>query len=752
MNRIFLLCFLSLIAIYHAPLHAVEMEKYDDSDFRSSIKDRFAKPQLITTLEPVVVEEEAVKPAEEIRQKFKFGQIKKDEVVKTDVISHDVIVKRSQISIIEAVANMPGVDKQQECSICGTTGITLQNLPSRFTTLMIDGVPLYSQFGSMYGLNMLNPAGVDNIEVRKGAGNSLIAPGAMGGTVNIISKKPIQTEGSLTVDMGSYNSQNATFYMGTPLKNLKNVSVAVFGAMSRMDHIDSDGDKVSESPAFERKNLGFNVFADNVGGLDWKLRFDTGSDLRYGGPVGKYPFAMMGESTGNPFDFTKTTIGSPNPNGWVDSNGNNVDYNEGRAHLLEVVDTRRTIASLVAEQNKGENRFKFALGYTNHTQDSFYSGTNYSANQQSMYQEMQTSHLFSSTNILTLGQNYRFENLRSHASFLPPSAQVGTVHNNLDKYDYGTLGFFTNYYLANANKTFETNTSLLLDRPFVKFGTDKSLGIQSMPRFNAKMTHSETFQSQIGLGRAYSLPTAFFETDHGILDFGKLKRDTNSPERAFNANYNLNITPSEQMRMNLGYNFTRISDMVGVGQEDADGDGAEDTIVFKNSDMNLITHGFELAGSYDLTPSFTLGAGAEKYIYEFDMPKGMRTPDVLVLSRPTEKFYLSADYNYDKFDIFSQLTVFGQQQLSKFYGTERYNLDGTRKAKTSPHYLMWNSKVDYSVTKNFTFYGGVNNMLNERQQNVDSYIFVDGAGSLDTTNIWGPNIGRLFFGGLKLTF
>jgi outer membrane receptor for ferrienterochelin and colicins len=65
---------------------------------------------------------------------------------------------------------------------------------------------------------------------------------------------------------------------------------------------------------------------------------------------------------------------------------------------------------------------------------------------------------------------------------------------------------------------------------------------------------------------------------------------------------------------------------------------------------------------------------------------------------------------------------------------------------------MWNSKVDYSVTKNFTFYGGVNNMLNERQQNVDSYIFVDGAGSLDTTNIWGPNIGRLFFGGLKLTF
>ena len=59
------------------------------------------------------------------------------------------------------MSHRPGIDVQLECSVCNVRNITLNSLPGRFTTLMLDGVPIFSPVSNAHGLDMI---GVNNLE------------------------------------------------------------------------------------------------------------------------------------------------------------------------------------------------------------------------------------------------------------------------------------------------------------------------------------------------------------------------------------------------------------------------------------------------------------------------------------------------------------------------------------------------------------------------------------------------------------
>ncbi|HTQ19083.1 TonB-dependent receptor domain-containing protein, partial [Mycobacterium sp.] len=93
--------------------------------------------------------------------------------------------------------------------------------------------------------------------------------------------------------------------------------------------------------------------------------------------------------------------------------------------------------------------------------------------------------------------------------------------------------------------------------------------------------------------------------------------------------------------------------------------------------------------------------------------------------------------------------------LAKFYDyadTQRYNLDGTPKTDKSPSFWVVDLRVSYQWNKTFSTYVGVNNVFDYQQARKDSYLWVDSAGTLDVTHIWGPNIGRTLTAGAKVAF
>ncbi len=76
----------------------------------------------------------------------------RDEVVSTESVTAEDIRKLNASTLNEAIDNQPGVAVQVECSICNVRNVVLNNLPGRFTTIMIDGVPIFSSVSGAYGL------------------------------------------------------------------------------------------------------------------------------------------------------------------------------------------------------------------------------------------------------------------------------------------------------------------------------------------------------------------------------------------------------------------------------------------------------------------------------------------------------------------------------------------------------------------------------------------------------------------------
>jgi outer membrane receptor for ferrienterochelin and colicins len=97
---------------------------------------------VVPTLPSVVV-----KPAQTATQP---GALR-DEIIKTESISAKEIAQSGATNLTELMANRPGVDVQIECSVCNSRNITLNNLPGRFTTLMVDGVPIFSSVSGAGG-------------------------------------------------------------------------------------------------------------------------------------------------------------------------------------------------------------------------------------------------------------------------------------------------------------------------------------------------------------------------------------------------------------------------------------------------------------------------------------------------------------------------------------------------------------------------------------------------------------------------
>lgn len=75
------------------------------------------------------------------------------------------------------------------------------------TLVLLDGIPYNKYSTGSVNWNMINPYDVDRMEVVKGPGSSLYGGNAMGGTINIITRKPQKgVHGYAALDYGSYNT------------------------------------------------------------------------------------------------------------------------------------------------------------------------------------------------------------------------------------------------------------------------------------------------------------------------------------------------------------------------------------------------------------------------------------------------------------------------------------------------------------------------------------------------------------------
>ena len=600
---------------------------------------------------------------------------------------------------------------------------------------MVDGVPIYSSVSNAYGLDMVGLYGLQRVDIARGAGASLTAPESLAGSVNLVTLAPTRNSATLEGDGGSYGYQRGALY-ATHL--LSGGALSVSGSYQRQDSVDETGGAISQFTGYNRNTAGLGLFLDDFGGFRVKARLDHLEEQRMGGPLGRDYYGVIANQSGNPFDFRAGPNGSPIANGWVNPSGGTVIYNDGAFGLAQIIFTQRDQLVATAEKSVGAGQLRLALGAAVHAQDSWYGDdSDYFGRQHQDYLEASYQQAWGA-NVVTAGVDYRYEDLHS-LSYSPNTNPLPPPKVDADAYSYETPGVFGQIYRSFFDERLETTASLRLD-------DNNVYGQLSTPRLNLLWHHDDETSSRLAWGQGYRLPTSYFEQDHGILQATEVNRSQAQAEISQNLSYAWSYA-GDRLDLTATLNHTEI-DHMALFVPDPNNPGG---LLLQPAPSAYGVDNADVQGSWQFSARNALTLALERYIYRFN-PTDFQGS---LFSRPDYRFSVALDHNQGPWNYQVKATYTGPQDLAAFYDYAdypRYNLDGTPEIATSPGYWTVDAHSNYQINRSLSAFVGVTNLFDYVQARVDNPLWVDGQGNLNTTQIWGPSLGRAWSVGLKLLF
>ncbi len=166
------------------------------------------------------------------------------------VITKEDIEKKHAITIDEVLREVPGLHISRFGTIGEESFPRIRGSDKRHLLVMIDGVVVNPAYDDVFDFADYHVDNIERIEVVRGNYSSLYGSDAIGGIINIITKKPEkETKVSVSSEGGSFNTFRETASVNSSIKDLKFV---VSGSRT-----DSEGD-------FDRDQYENNTFSANL--------------------------------------------------------------------------------------------------------------------------------------------------------------------------------------------------------------------------------------------------------------------------------------------------------------------------------------------------------------------------------------------------------------------------------------------------------------------------------------------------------
>ena len=134
----------------------------------------------------------------------------------TVITDKDIQAQQAE-TVLQVLRTVPGLDVVQSGSRGNTTSVFIRGSESDHVLVLIDGVEANSTTLGAFNFAHLTTENVERIEVLRGAGGTLYGSQAIGGVINIITKKgqgPLEAGLSLEGGNGSTNRQALTLRGG----------------------------------------------------------------------------------------------------------------------------------------------------------------------------------------------------------------------------------------------------------------------------------------------------------------------------------------------------------------------------------------------------------------------------------------------------------------------------------------------------------------------------------------------------------
>ena len=193
------------------------------------------------TGQPLVIEMTAVARALEsvVVTASRREQKLKDAIVSTELISRREIQQSGASDVAAVVAGQTGI--QLEGGLPAGAGVLLQGLGAQRVLILMDGQPIAGRIAGHLDLSRFPADMIERIEVVKGPQSTLYGSEAMGGVVNLITRRPRRrgVEAELAVIAGSRGRRDAT---ATTLARNGSLDLAVDGGRREIDLVPGRGD------------------------------------------------------------------------------------------------------------------------------------------------------------------------------------------------------------------------------------------------------------------------------------------------------------------------------------------------------------------------------------------------------------------------------------------------------------------------------------------------------------------------------
>ena len=574
--------------------------------------------------------------------------------VPVEVYTPTFFKKNPTPNIFEALQNVNGVRPQLNCNVCNTGDIHINGLEGPYTMIMIDGMPIVSGLSSVYGLSGIPNSLVERIEIVKGPASSLYGSEAVGGLINIITKKASNAD-KLSLDVMATSYQEYNVDAGIKYK-IKNKVEALFGLnyYNYQNPVDHNEDGFTDVTLQHRLSV-FNkinvnrkdnrelsvalryFYEDRWGGdMKWNAQW-RGSDSVYGESIFTGRFEVIGK------------------------------------YQLPL-----------------KERFFYNISFNNHDQNSFYGTTKFYAQQKIMFQQLYWEKDIKKHSLL-VGSAYRYTWYDDNTVITQTSDTINPINkpNNL-----ALPGLFMQDEIK-----FNCRHKLLLG---FRYDYNELHGNIYTPRMAYKVTLNEKNSIRINAGTGFRVANVFSE-DHAGLTGAREVVILNKllPEQSINANLNY-VTKFIKEEFILGIDlsafYTRFSNRII-----ADYDSDPNKIYFNNLKGYAISEG--ISSNVDLVlksiPLKVLIGGT--YMNNFKVENGIKSKQIL-----TENFTGTWTFSYEwrRFDLSFDYT-------GNIYSPMRLPLLGAldNRNEYSPWWSIQNIQVTKKI-KQFEFYGGVKNLLN----------------------------------------
>lgn len=680
-----------------------------------------------------------------VRKRLEQAGTLTDAIMKTEAVSSATIDNLNAVNLSEAIRLSPGVRVSNECSMCGVKRIMLNGMKGEQTTILVDNLPVHTMISGYYAVDAIPTTGIDRIEVARGAGASLTAPEAIGGTINVISLEPDAT--GLDLDLMLEDEGIKMFGMlGRYVSESGATRMSLVGQYDKHHQVDDDDNLVNEEPDQENQNIVFRLSQD----FGWRdnvtLRVGVVQSEVFGGPMLGEEFAdgvaRSARDVINKYD-------GEGAEGYQLFEGGDVrERFVGKAwETAEWIDTERDEVSAAWLRELNENwNMTLATSYAKHSQDSFYEGFDYKAEDTMHYYDARFNAAIADAHLLTFGADLREEEMRSYSE-----RGASNPAYTADSFDYEVRALYLQdtWYI---NDSVEAVMVLRYDDVVADFVDPKKPGVEIdqdvvSPRVDIRWMHNDLWTSRISAGRGWRAPLSFFETDHGILD-GELGFliDIHNLERSKSATYSLSYD-YDGLTATGALAWTEVKNLASL-------DETEDGIpILTQLDEKASVFVADLSLGYRITDSLTTNFTIETYDYDDAFKSSYAIAPV------EDRASLNFDWIRGDWNAFVSAVWFGSRDLSE-YGYDGYNVAdeigavlSSEKPLKAPSFAVLEFKVGYQINDHFNIYIGASNLFDYRQAvDEDSPLFFDVDGAYDVGYIYGPLRGREAYLGLKGTF